>query len=106
MCWMAAIPWIMGIGAVASVASALNKPSIPDPPPTPKLAPVAADPTPQAATPRDNSIAVDSKVALRNKARGMSSWLSTNQTGGIGLAGTTAPNKKTLLGGAPMSVGA
>ena len=102
----AIIPWITGASAVAGAVSSMNKPSIPDPPPAPKIEATPPAPTVLAASPRDQSALTESKDALRKKAAGMTSWLATNKTGGLGLAGQAAPTqKKTLLGGMSSTLG-
>lgn len=115
----AVIPFITAAAAIGSTISAMNKPkvetpvvqpvpTIPDPPAAPTLEPTPPTPTEQTATaasPRDQSALTESKDKLRKKASGMTSWLSTNKTGGLGLSGAAPTQKKTLLGGTTSTLG-
>jgi hypothetical protein len=105
----AVLPWITGGAAVASAVSAMNKPSIPDPPPVPKLEPTPASPTEQTGEatlrPNDQTAVASKKTSLRRAAATMASWTATNKTGGMGLTTQAPTQKTTLLGGSSTKLG-
>ena len=112
MCWpiAAMIPWLTGAAAVATTIQALKPaPSMPDVniPAAPKVDIPPPAPTVQEVNPNVTSVstAVQARNQLRRQAAASQSWVSTKETGALGLAGIAANTKKSLLGGIATPLG-
>lgn len=101
----AIIPILLAAASVATVASALRPaPSI-NMPEAPKVETPAPAPTVQEVNPNKTHTSALARDQMRKQVAAAQSWLSTKNTGALGLAGA-ATTKKTTLGGISTPLGA
>ena len=99
------LPWLTGAAAVATVATAMRPaPSI-SMPEAPKVETPAPAPTVQEVNPNKTNTSALARDQMRRQAAAAQSWLSTKNTGGLGIQGA-ATTKKTVLGGISTPLGA
>lgn len=105
----ALVPWLTGAAAVATTVSALGSrtPSI-NIPPAPTVQKAAPAPTAQEVNPNVTNVSTagEARSQLRRQLAAQQSWLSTKTTGALGLTGTAATKKASLLGGVAAPLGA
>ena len=90
---------------MATVATALKPaPSI-SMPEAPKVENPAPAPTVQEVNPNKTNTSALAREQMRRQAAAAQSWLSTKNTGGLGIQGA-ATTKKTVLGGISTPLGA
>ena len=99
------IPMLLGVMAVASVASALRPAPSFNMPAPPTVAKPPPAPTDQDINPNRVNHSAQAREQLRKQTAASQSWLSTKNTSPLGVAGK-ANTKNTMLGGVTTPLGA
>ena len=99
------IPLLVAAASAATIVSAFKPaPSI-SMPEAPKVETPAPAPTVQEVNPNKTNTSALARDQMRRQAAAAQSWLSTKNTGGLGIQGA-ATTKKTVLGGVSTPLGA